>query len=207
MKNEKKNVRRSTSTGKHLDINGKTKKTTAKHLKKISKSNSAVKHGLLCSTCNQFLKSSHYSAQQKDLTETERSCNKCIDKLNKKRSNKEIVLYIYQKMGVVSEPLIKNHLAILHETKERRKNKGDFRETILDRDHHQCLYCHEYGNTVDHLIPISKGGYTTPENCVCSCTFCNHIKSDIEADTFIKGLSLFSNEEWLALKNHWTNGQ
>ncbi len=53
---------------------------------------------------------------------------------------------------------------------------------IFERDGFKCIYC---GKTsieddarliLDHLIPASKGGKTTPENLVTCCTECNNGK-------------------------------
>lgn len=54
----------------------------------------------------------------------------------------------------------------------------EFRKYILKRDNYTCQYCGKPGNTVDHIIPRSKGGYSTPKNCVCACSACNLKKGD-----------------------------
>jgi len=40
---------------------------------------------------------------------------------------------------------------------------------VLARDGYTCYWCGEPGFTVDHIIPWSKGGRTTMENCICAC--------------------------------------
>jgi len=51
------------------------------------------------------------------------------------------------------------------------------RRNIWRRDNKQCQYCgcfpSEDDVTIDHLVPKSKGGATTFENCVLACTACN----------------------------------
>jgi 5-methylcytosine-specific restriction endonuclease McrA len=54
------------------------------------------------------------------------------------------------------------------------------KRNVLIRDGFKCAYC---GNereklTVDHIIPKSRGGKTTFENCVSSCKPCNNNKGD-----------------------------
>jgi 5-methylcytosine-specific restriction endonuclease McrA len=61
-----------------------------------------------------------------------------------------------------------------------------FRQFILDRDGKKCHYCNKKGHTIDHIIPKSKGGITTPTNCVCACEPCNIKKGNREAEKFIK---------------------
>jgi HNH endonuclease len=53
------------------------------------------------------------------------------------------------------------------------------KEVVLTRDQYICVYCGERGNTVDHIIPKSKGGGTTLNNCVCACEKCNLEKANL----------------------------
>jgi 5-methylcytosine-specific restriction endonuclease McrA len=54
------------------------------------------------------------------------------------------------------------------------------RKNILRRDAHKCQYCgrSDLTLTVDHVIPISRGGEDTWENLVCACVTCNNKKGD-----------------------------
>ena len=56
------------------------------------------------------------------------------------------------------------------------------RANIYLRDNGQCAYCEEIVEktkaTVDHVLPVSKGGKSTWENCVTACGHCNALKSD-----------------------------
>ncbi|MDV2995377.1 MAG: hypothetical protein N4J56_005031 [Chroococcidiopsis sp. SAG 2025] len=53
------------------------------------------------------------------------------------------------------------------------------RREVLRRDNYACQYC---GNnkrlTIDHVIPLSKGGLHTWNNVVAACEQCNQYKSD-----------------------------
>ena len=55
------------------------------------------------------------------------------------------------------------------------------KKSILIRDQYTCQYC---GSTrinkltIDHIIPISKGGQNTWENLVACCHHCNNKKGD-----------------------------
>lgn len=60
-----------------------------------------------------------------------------------------------------------------------------FRRFILTRDRYTCHFCGEYGDTIDHLLPRSKGGHTTPLNCVCACNLCNQSKANRSVEEFI----------------------
>lgn len=56
------------------------------------------------------------------------------------------------------------------------------RRTIYKRDNNQCQYCGATPGTeeltIDHVVPRSKGGKTTWENCVLACVGCNSFKAD-----------------------------
>lgn len=68
---------------------------------------------------------------------------------------------------------------------ERKKLTQEMREAVLARDNFTCCIC---GNSqynepnllleVDHIIPISKGGKTEPNNLQTLCWKCNRAKSD-----------------------------
>ncbi len=58
----------------------------------------------------------------------------------------------------------------------RRYNSTYYQRTrlqVLQRDYNTCHYCGQEANTVDHLIPISKGGTDEASNMVACCTQCN----------------------------------
>lgn len=49
---------------------------------------------------------------------------------------------------------------------------------ILSRDGYICSYCGDFGNTVDHIIPRSKGGGSTWGNLTTACRDCNGKKGN-----------------------------
>lgn len=56
------------------------------------------------------------------------------------------------------------------------------RKSVLRRDLYTCQYCYTVFApsklTWDHVIPRCKGGRSTWENVVCSCSPCNRLKGD-----------------------------
>jgi 5-methylcytosine-specific restriction endonuclease McrA len=52
------------------------------------------------------------------------------------------------------------------------------RAALMRRDNYRCAYCGRHAETIDHVIPRSRSGQHTWENCVASCTMCNHRKAD-----------------------------
>ncbi|MFC5746992.1 HNH endonuclease [Actinomadura rugatobispora] len=52
------------------------------------------------------------------------------------------------------------------------------RAALMRRDNFRCAYCGHRAETIDHVQPRSRGGKHIWENCVASCTTCNHRKAD-----------------------------
>ncbi|MBN1875377.1 MAG: HNH endonuclease [Anaerolineae bacterium] len=65
------------------------------------------------------------------------------------------------------------------------------RKAVLRRDKYVCAYCGaQIGDkqrgllltkldfTVDHIVPVSRGGKNTWGNTVCACAYCNHHKGN-----------------------------
>ncbi|ADB18649.1 HNH endonuclease [Pirellula staleyi DSM 6068] len=62
------------------------------------------------------------------------------------------------------------------------RNVSFSRRNLFKRDHYTCQYCgcqpgmHEL--TIDHVLPRSRGGASSWENCVLACVECNKRKAD-----------------------------
>ncbi len=60
--------------------------------------------------------------------------------------------------------------------RQRRKRR------IHERDEHVCQYCaldlSPEEATLDHVVPVSRGGASTRANLVTACTDCNSRKAD-----------------------------
>lgn len=54
------------------------------------------------------------------------------------------------------------------------------KKNIIYRDKFTCQYCGKTDKkmTIDHVLPSSRGGKSSFENCVASCKPCNNIKND-----------------------------
>lgn len=72
---------------------------------------------------------------------------------------------------------------MLEDTPTRSRNGSTskwrkIRKQILDRDGHQCAYCGAHANTVDHIVPLARGGSDDESNLVACCGACNYSKRD-----------------------------
>lgn len=52
------------------------------------------------------------------------------------------------------------------------------RAALMQRDRTRCGYCGSKADTIDHVVPRSRGGTHTWDNCVACCASCNHKKAD-----------------------------
>jgi 5-methylcytosine-specific restriction endonuclease McrA len=58
--------------------------------------------------------------------------------------------------------------------RRRALNRG----AVLLRDDHTCQYCGAPAESIDHVVPRSRGGEHTWENVVAACLRCNTQKRD-----------------------------
>lgn len=52
------------------------------------------------------------------------------------------------------------------------------RRALFARDHGRCQYCGAPAESIDHVVPRSRGGLHAWENVVAACRRCNTVKSD-----------------------------
>jgi 5-methylcytosine-specific restriction endonuclease McrA len=73
-------------------------------------------------------------------------------------------------------------LTLTRHDKPRQTAVTFSRRNVFKRDHATCQYCGARpgleGLTIDHVIPRSRGGQTTWENCALACVGCNARKAD-----------------------------
>lgn len=67
--------------------------------------------------------------------------------------------------------------------KQRSRMTQALRKQIMERDHYTCQICGKFmpdrvGLEIDHIVPVSKGGKTEPNNLQVLCSICNKRKSN-----------------------------
>ncbi len=98
----------------------------------------------------------------------------------------------YQEVELeLAQVLVREKAAVVvsRSTIRRLYSNKEFRKLILSRDNYTCRFCGQYGDTIDHVLPRSKGGHTTPVNCVCACHECNQRKASRDMDEFISSMA------------------
>lgn len=78
---------------------------------------------------------------------------------------------------MIKVPLV---LRLIHLVRYVYKNKVPFsRKNIYIRDKHTCQYCGAQERlSIDHVIPKTRGGKNSFENCVTCCVPCNTKKDN-----------------------------
>jgi hypothetical protein len=78
-------------------------------------------------------------------------------------------------------PSVREQLASEAPTLKDYYSDAALRSQLFERDGWSCRYCGEHLDaataTLDHVIPVSRGGTNDAENLATSCMMCNSIKS------------------------------
>ena len=158
-----------------------------------------------CSICGKLKHHSKFASNGRDRSKRKSYCHEC--KYFKRKGSKNIfdiktlensnitvaIKYKSQKRVLYRVPYVdavrmveERTAGIVNSTLIHLFNcEVTFKELILKRDGYVCEYCNGFGNTIDHVIPISKGGKTTYSNCVCACKKCNEEKGNLSLEEFL----------------------
>lgn len=82
--------------------------------------------------------------------------------------------------------------------KEVFENYPEIRDQVFKKYNYNCIYClHEYGFmpegkklTIDHKIPVSKGGTNSLNNLACACKDHNFDKKDLTTEQYFKKIEI-----------------
>lgn len=84
----------------------------------------------------------------------------------------------------------------------KRSAKLKFRQQIFEAWGHQCAYCGEAADTLDHVKPRHKGGATVTTNLVPACRPCNRRKGSEEWQQWFNQQDSYLLDRELAVL-HW----
>jgi len=76
----------------------------------------------------------------------------------------------------VAEPSIVRLTRFVRVPYQRRRALN--RRAVFARDEHTCQYCGRRAESIDHIVPRSRGGRHTWDNVVAACRPCNATKRD-----------------------------
>jgi hypothetical protein len=69
----------------------------------------------------------------------------------------------------------------------------------------RCIYCGATSESIDHVLPRSRGGSSVTENCVPACLGCNGRKGDSEVFLWYRSQSFYDPRRAMALRA-WMEG-
>ena len=82
--------------------------------------------------------------------------------------------------------------------------RKQFKQAIKDEWNNTCCYCNSTGKmSLDHVIPINKGGKDIKSNLVCACPTCNRNKGHSSMEEWYRNQEFFSEEKLNKIKK-WT---
>jgi len=121
------------------------------------------------------------------------------------KGNADIVAEYPETFGLVNPELEINKPSIIraHSFVNSKFHKVPLtRENVFRRDGYECVYCGSIKRkdlTIDHVIPVSKGGKNSWDNLVTACLRCNHSKSDLTLKEFGKKIPIPQRPHYLML--------
>ena len=72
----------------------------------------------------------------------------------------------------------------------KRRTTGFAKDTLQETKNPKCIYCKQHltdeNTTVDHIIPISKGGNNCQVNLTICCMNCNNERGNSDFYTYLK---------------------
>ena len=80
-----------------------------------------------------------------------------------------------------------------------------WRQSLHDYTNQRCIYCGNPSESIDHVMPRSRGGLSVTENCVPACLACNGHKSDTDAFDWYRQQRFYDPRRAMAIRA-WVDG-
>ena len=80
-----------------------------------------------------------------------------------------------------------------------------WRKSLHEFTGNNCIYCGKDSESIDHVLPQSKGGLSVTTNCVPACLSCNGSKTDSDAFDWYRKQRFYDPRRSMAIKA-WTEG-
>lgn len=149
-------------------------------------------NGLLeCLDCNKFLDTKSFSDSKRGSFGKSSYCKKCASKRkskDKEGQNRRAKQYRAKGTYRPAHRLRQfNRKATIKATSDGTVTK-EFTLQLLDTEH--CTYCKKFtdktNRTLDHVVPLNKGGIHSATNLVMACVSCNSTKKDLDLKEFLE---------------------
>ena len=80
-----------------------------------------------------------------------------------------------------------------------------WRKSLHEFTGNSCIYCGKTSESIDHVLPRSRGGLSITENCVPACLLCNGSKTDNDAFEWYRKQRFYDPRRSMAIRA-WTEG-
>lgn len=80
-----------------------------------------------------------------------------------------------------------------------------WRKSLHEFTANSCIYCGKTSESIDHVLPRSRGGLSITENCVPACLSCNGSKTDNDAFEWYRKQRFYDPRRSMAIRA-WTEG-
>jgi hypothetical protein len=80
-----------------------------------------------------------------------------------------------------------------------------WRQSLHQLTDQRCIYCGQRSESIDHVLPQSRGGLSVTENCVPACLACNGHKGDTDVFVWYRSQSFYDPRRAMAIRA-WSDG-
>ena len=80
-----------------------------------------------------------------------------------------------------------------------------WRKSLHEFTGNSCIYCGKTSESIDHVLPRSRGGLSITDNCVPACLSCNGSKTDNDAFVWYRKQRFYDPRRSMAIRA-WTEG-
>ena len=113
---------------------------------------------------------------------TSQEATAMLKRAHKKLNGFTMIPLVNSLLNPANEPEGKNGIS-------RKGFSAEIRNDVYERTQGKCVLCGKFVRfdqfTIDHIIPLAKGGTNDRNNLQCTCKRCNAMKQDFSQDEFI----------------------
>ena len=106
-----------------------------------------------------------------------------------KRANKKLKGFVMLQLATSYMPPVEQ-LEQNFPVVSRKTFSAERRNDVYERTHGKCALCGKFVRfdqfTIDHIIPLEKGGTNELDNLQCTCRCCNAMKQDFSKEEFME---------------------
>ena len=106
-----------------------------------------------------------------------------------RRANRKLEGFIMVQVEIPSTEFYGDENEDVEMMVERKVFSMEMRNNVYEKTKGKCALCGKFVRfdlfTIDHIIPLAKGGTNDIENLQCTCKHCNAMKQDFSEKEFL----------------------